>query len=339
MQSFIPNKVNVTLSVSEDQVKNNIQKNLNQIPSWLETTFYPNGFEAYILSAGPSLEKYVQELNLVERAKNPNRSFLTFCVKHALPRLVKMGLNPDFCVILDGRDLEGVSTHGVQRKELFEYIPEKTVFLIASMASPSYANYLSVNGGRILGWHTDVVGLKTFVDAGQILGPVVNGGTSSGTRTLGIAHALGIRKVSLVGFDSCVLNPSEDDLRQLDNKGRIKYQPVDLPVLNPTATPDDQKKIDEVEKSFLNQGFVYVAALSKRFFTTGELLAQAHDFEKLLQMTTLDMDIQVFDDGIVSHIYNNMPIHRREYSFIDYISKKCPKISRDRIETKHVKLL
>ena len=225
---FLPVDINVKLAVDTDTVKKCIIKNVSTIPVRLDRVFYPNGYEAYIISAGPSMEKYVKELGLKEKMKHPNRGFVVFRVKHALPRLMAMGIEPDFCVILDSRDLDKDSTHGVNRKSLFEKIPEKTIFMVASMSNPGYAEHLLSNGARVVGWHTEVTGLK---DLGALIRPpVLTGGTSSGTRSISIAHSLGIRKITLVGFDSCVENTPEKALEK-DSNGKLKYVKLDLPVL------------------------------------------------------------------------------------------------------------
>lgn len=338
---FLPTKVNVVLSIPPEQVHHNIQANLHQIPNWFGELFYPNGYEAIIISAGPSMEKYVTELNIKERMKNPERGFIVFCVKHALPRLIDMGIEPDFCVLLDGRPFEEDSTHGVNRKGLFKTIPDNTIFLVASMSHPGYANYLMTNGARVLGWHTAVDGIKKYVQSGQIKEAVISGGTSSGTRCIGIANALGIRDMTLVGFDSCIHNPTEEQLKEKDKKGRPKYLPVDLPVKNPNAfaNEDEKKIIDMLGEGFQERGYTFNSSLAKRFHTTGELMAQAQDFESIFSNTMFDSKFRVFDDGLVSHMFNNMPnIADRNYDFSTFIRHLCPRKFRSEMPKREVTL-
>lgn len=325
--SFLTRKVNVVLSINQEEVNRNITENLKQIPNWFGEIFYPNGFRAFVISAGPSMEKYVEELNLKERLKDPKRDFVVFCVKHSLPRLLEMGVVPDFCVILDGRDVNQNSTHGISRIGLFKKIPDKTIFLVASMSHPGYAKYLMFNGARILGWHTAVQGLKEFQDKGMLGSvPIISGGTSSGTRCISIANALGIKDVTLIGFDSCIHNPTKEQLVERDDKGRIKYIPIDLPVKNPQADNRQREIIDELEAKYLKEGFVYQSTLSRRYHTTGELLAQSQDFETIFTNTMFDTKFTVLDDGIVSHMFNNMPnVVRRSYSFVEYLKNISPR--------------
>ena len=323
MSDFIPKKVNVQLAINPEEVNNNIKTNLAQIPTWFDSLFYPNGFEAIIVSGGPSLEKYAEELNLADRMKDPQRSFVLFCVKHALPRLMALGIEPDFCVILDGRDFNADSTHGVNRKSLFDVIPEKTIFMVASMSHPGYASYLMSNGARVLGWHTAVDGLKDFA----VREPIISGGTSSGMRCVGIANAMGIRDVTLVAFDSCVHDVTPEKLKELDKKGRPKYLPVDLPVLRPQADETQRSMIDSLEQTYKEQGLVYIASLAKRFYTTGELLAQSQDFEAMLSNMMYDIKFRILDDGIASHMFNNMSnVARRKHSFVEHFKKLVPRV-------------
>jgi hypothetical protein len=313
---YLPAEVKVKLAVPPEVVKSNIKTNLENIPSWFDRLFHPNGYEAIILSAGASLEKYVEELNLKERMQQPNRDFLVFCVKHALPRLLKMGIIPDFCVILDGRPFEEDSTHGVNRKELFESIPGSTIFFVASMSNPGYAKHLKENGGRVLGWHTDVGGLDEF----RVKEPVISGGTSSGTRAISLAHAMGMRKITLVGFDSCIIEGVNDP------KDPSKIIPFELPLKAPQFNEEQRELLGKLTKSYNEEGLKFGATLMRSFKTTGELVAQAQDFEKLFSAGHYDLDFQVYDDGLVSHMFHNMNNRMvRAYDFLGYLKEAAPR--------------
>ena len=50
---------------------------------------------------------------------------------------------------------------------------------------------------------------------------------------------------------------------------------------------------------------VTVGEDNKSYWTTGELLAQAQDFEKLMQREEVDLDIHVHGDGLVSALWND----------------------------------
>lgn len=329
--SMIP-PIKVTLAVSEQQVKNNISENLKIIPTWFDQFFYPNGFEAFIISGGPSMEKYVEELNLVERCKHPNRGFITICVKHALPRLLKMGIEPDFCILLDGRPLNEDSTHGVNRKSLFEEVPSKTIFLVASMSHPDYANYLMTHGARVMGWHTQVTGLKEF----NINGPIINGGTSSGTRAISVCHALGIREMTLIGFDSCHHGLTDEQKNEVKEGGKSKYIPHDMSVAGYKFNDEQFGHLRNLGESIDKDGYGFRGEVIKRFWTTGELLAQAQDFEAIFSNPEYDLQFKVFDDGLVSHIFNNIQRPIRGRSFIEYFRNAVPKKTYDNVPRRKI---
>ena len=322
--SFIPVNVKAKLSVDTQSIIKNIEENIKNIPAWFDRLFYPNGYEAVILSAGESLEKYVEMTQLKERMEDPNRGFVTFCVKHSLPRLLKKGIVPDFCVILDARPLDEDSTHGFNRKELFAEIPEKTIFLVASMAHPDYAKHLQERGARVMGWHTEVDGLQEFM--GQINAPVISGGTSSGVRAVSLAHSLGIRDVTLIGFDSCYSKPTKEQLELKDSKGHPKIRPVDFPVNNiPTDLfKEVEKAHGEINDKLKEYRLVFNGEVMSRFYTSGELLAQAQDFEQLFTAQNWDTNFHVLDDGIVSHMFRNMKRHKRDFSFVHFFSNTVP---------------
>lgn len=325
MSNNVIPEVKVKLAVSEEQVAHNITTNIKTVPRWFDTFFYPNGFEAIIVSAGPSMEKYVEEINLKERMTHPNRTFIVMCVKHALPRLLKMGIEPDFCVILDGRPLTEDSTHGVPRQSLFETLPQKTIFMVASMAHPDYAKYLGDRGARVLGWHTAVTGIEKF----NIKEPIIQGGTSSGTRSIAIAQALGIRDITLVGFDSCIGSDRDFPVEKrglMKENGTPEYIPADLPVKSYQFTAEEIKSLEMVGKSLAEGSDLnFKGEVIKRFWTTGELLAQAQDFEKIFTSGVYDFQFHVLDDGIVNHMFNNCPRPIRGHSFIEYFKNAVPK--------------
>ena len=64
------------------------------------------------------------------------------CVKHSLPMLLKEGIVPWACNILDPRPIEGTSTHGIVRKDLFKDIPEEMIFFVSTMTDISVKKHL-----------------------------------------------------------------------------------------------------------------------------------------------------------------------------------------------------
>jgi len=231
---------------------------------WIKTSKI-NNETAFIVSGGSStdfklLKKRIKEI----KGK-------VFCVKHSYPKLLKAGIKPFACIILDPRPITGTSTHGVVRKDLFKKVDNETLFLVASMTDPSVTKYLLEKGVNIKGWqaYSDairdmnvkdkiVVDKSTGISEGSTL---ITGGTCAAMRTISIAHTLGFRNFELFGFDCSVDNLTEEMKKEV------------------TDTENNKPKYMQVETN------------GSKFWTTGELLAMAQDCEKLFDNTNMDMGI------------------------------------------------
>lgn len=253
-----------------DDVIQNIKEHLEIVPKWV-SKFAPNNGTAHIVSAGPSMEKYIEqnpELKDENRALWINRDDKIWCVKHSIQRLVDIGVTPDYCVLLDGRDVEKESTHGVRRMSLIENAPKSTVFFVASMSNPIYTKYLLDKGYEVVGWHALTQEVKEF---GNQIKYAISGGTCAAVRSLGIVHTLGFRKSIMYGVDS-----------SLEGK--------------PDVLPDKFMEV-YVGNDGNKQGPIY---------TTGELIAQAQDIERLIQDETTDISVDIKCDGLMDSIFKKV---------------------------------
>lgn len=124
-----------------------------------------------------------------------------FAVKHALPKLKAAGIRPDFVVVLDPRPVEGTSTHGVVRTELFDCADSQDRFLFATMTHPSVREFLEAKGSQLLGWHAHTQGLVEAKLPELKTGLVIGGGTCSATRMPMLAYTMGFRRLEFYGFD------------------------------------------------------------------------------------------------------------------------------------------
>ena len=171
------------------EIVNNIKTNLELISdfNWLKHAKIHNE-TALIVSGGHSVDYNLLKKRIDETGGQ------VFCVKHSYPKLLEHGIQPFACVVLDPRPIEGVSTHGVKRKDLFKKIDPKTFFLIASMTDPSVTRYLQKKKANIKGWnaYSDairdpdvkdkiVVSKESHIEEGSTL---VTGGTCAALRTL-----------------------------------------------------------------------------------------------------------------------------------------------------------
>lgn len=265
------------------EIVDNIKSNAKLIEdfNWLKHCRI-NDETAIIVSGGSSTD-----FNLLkERIKNTNNK--VFCVKHSYPKLLEHGIQPFACVILDPRPIEGTSTHGVVRKDLFKTVDDKTLFLVASMTDPSVTKHLITKGANIKGWqaYSDalrddsvkekfVVNKDTGIEEGSTL---VTGGTCAAMRTISIAHILGFRNFELFGFDCSIPEVTAE----------MKKERVNI------EDKDDKPKYFKVETN------------GEIFWTTGELLAMAQDCEKLFDDNQREMRIVLHGTNtLCSAVYKN----------------------------------
>jgi hypothetical protein len=143
------------------------------------------------------------------------------------------------------------------------------IYFTASMCHPTTLDRLLDREATVWGYHALVgAGEDKTLPEGHIL---IGGGSTSAVRGISVLHSLGFRKFRLYGYDSCYLEPEKLDRSETDRKGRQKYYDVTIE--------------------------------GRQFVTDPELIAQAQDFDKLLQQGR-DLDIEVIGDGVVSHIWN-----------------------------------
>ena len=182
-------------SVDKAEQFQHIASNTAAIPSWLET-YQAHGKTALLVSAGPTLKNYLKEIK-----KKQQKGAVVFAVKHAFPVLKKAGIRPDFTVILDPRPVDGLSTHGIVRTDLFEDADRADKFLMATMTHPSVRVMLESKGSQIFGWHAHT-GASAEAKLPEFKkGMVIGGGTCSATRMPMVAFIMGFRRLEFYGYD------------------------------------------------------------------------------------------------------------------------------------------
>ena len=241
-----------------------------------------------IISGGPNID-YDELKDTIK--KYPNA--LTICVKHAYPGLIKNGIKPNACILLDPRSIEGESTHGIKRKDLLKNPDADTKFLVASMTDPSVTNYLIENKADIWGWHAFTESLrddddrkhaiknnqvKIREDVGLPVGAtLITGGTCAAMRAIGMLHTMGFRNLHLFGFESSLKEDPTDDMKK------------------ETTGADDEPKRPK---------YFQVSVDNKAYWTTGELLAMAQDCEKTFADKTMGINYYFYGkDSLVSEIW------------------------------------
>lgn len=266
-------------SVPSAEIANNARENLTLFPKdcWLKKAKIHNE-TAWLVSAGPSLKHllsvgYLRKEWFHPPSQSSGAGNKLFTVKHALPVLNKFGISPHFCVVLDPRPIQGVSTHGFVRQTLYSHAPKSTKFLVASMTHPSVTKWLIRNGYEVYGWHSAANGLvtpKDQLDKGVLPGPLqdqnhfVQGGTCSATRSISLAHFMGFRKANLIAFDS-----------------------------NLADKPTDPEYVENVDGTQVKKYWQTRIGNSKPFWTTGELIAQIQDLQNFLSFEFLDVECKI----------------------------------------------
>jgi hypothetical protein len=255
------------------EIIDNIVKNTASLPEFIQRCRRHNDV-ALVVSGGPSWKRYLGEIADLTSPEVERRHRL-IAVKHSLPGLLDAGLKPWACVLLDPRNIDGTSTHGVVRKELLKDFPPEMIFFVATMTDPSVVEYLKERGARMVGWHAySNAAAQHKLPEGHFY---ITGGTSAAMRSVGIFHTAGFREFRLYGYDSSLEDMPAGWEKEIDEKKRPKYLPI---------------KVGE-------DGVQHI--------TTGELLAQAQDIEHLWQQMDVDIDLMMRSDGIAGDIAKKYP--------------------------------
>ena len=182
-------------SVDKGEQLQHIADNSAAISTWIGS-YQAHTKTALLVSAGPTLPSFIEDI----RAKQAAGAVI-FAVKHALPVLKKAGITPDWTVILDPRPVDGKSTHGIVRTDLFKDVGPEDKFLFATMTHPSVRKVLEEKGVQIFGWHAHTQATLAAKPASFDVGMVVAGGTCSATRIPMLAFVMGFRRFEFYGYD------------------------------------------------------------------------------------------------------------------------------------------
>ena len=284
LDKTLPRKVPIVIkpkdSVPKETIVNNINENLKILDKWdMVRSCNINDEHAIIVSGGPSLD--ISKLKYLARKTKGK----IICVKHSYPTLLKAGIKPWACVILDPRPVEGTSTHGIVRSTLFDKVDPSTKFFVASMTDPSVTKLLKEKTDNIYGWHAFSQAIKDSIktkEDGDALkanigddATFVTGGTCAAMRAIGMMHIFGFRNFHLFGFDCCAEGElAAEELSRTMEDGKKKYMRVET------------------------NGY--------EFWTTGELLAMAQDCEKLFNNKDIEMNLTLYGDNtLVSEVFRD----------------------------------
>lgn len=260
-------------AVADEVILRNVDDNRKIINRWVKRCM-PHGRKAVIISGGPSAKEHLDKI----RELQEEEAAVLFCVKHSHNMLIENGVIPKFCVLLDPRPYDGLSTHNMKRSELIAKPDSRIQYLTASMVDPFVTKHLLSNDVKPLGWHAwtnTVAGVKLPDD--QFF---VTGGTCAAVRSIALAHTMGFRQMELFGYDSCW--PTQPDLSEKDEMGRQKY-------------------------------FTASCGKGTQRWTTGELLSQCQDMEEMFKNAdNMDLILRVHGEGLVNDLFKNYTFSKRE---------------------------
>jgi hypothetical protein len=222
-------------SVDKGEQLQHIAENGKALQKWIGN-YQAHTKTAIFVSAGPTIPQYLDEIK-----RRQAEGATVFTVKHAFPTLKKAGITPDWTVILDPRPIDGKSTHGIIRTDLFADAGSEDKFLFATMTHPSVRTYLEGKGAQLYGWHAHTNATLQARPPAFDTGTVVMGGTCSATRIPMLAFVMGFRRFDFYGYDF--------------------FYP-------------EETKQDDVKQSFMK---VTLGADQKSYLTTGELVAAMQD--------------------------------------------------------------
>jgi len=221
-------------SVDKGEQLQHIADNAANLKTWIGS-YQAHEQVALFVSAGPTLEKYLDEIK-----ERQAKGAVVFTVKHAFPTLKRAGITPDWTVILDPRPVDGKSTHGIIRSDLFADAGPEDKVLFATMTHPSVRMHLESKGAQLFGWHAHTQATLAAKPASFDRGMVVMGGTCSATRIPMLAFVMGFRRFEFYGYDF--------------------FYPEDV-------------KQEDIKQSLMK----ITLGADKQFLTTGELIAAMQD--------------------------------------------------------------
>jgi hypothetical protein len=250
-------------SVDKGEQLRHISDNTAAITTWIGS-YQAHNKTALLVSAGPTLPSFIEDI----RAKQANGA-VVFAVKHALPVLKAAGITPDWTVILDARPVDGLSTHGVLRTDLFNDVTSDDRFLFATMTHPSVRTLLESKGARIYGWHAHTKATLDARPAAFSVGSIISGGTCAATRIPMLAFVMGFRRFEFFGYDF--------------------FYPADTPA-------------SQLKQSLMK---VAIGDDAKEFLTTGELVAAMQDLGQWNKwLVSNNLSVTFHGDGAGTHIWN-----------------------------------
>ncbi len=170
-------------NVSREDAVNNIVSACNrQGARWLDLIEAHNG-DAVIIAGGPSLKD-----NLLTIQRLQARGAKLFALNNVPAYLAQHGIYSEAHILLDALPCVLAFAQGFKSGERY----------YSSQCDPAV---LDEAGCELILWNSYIEGLLEIVPDAR--DPFIGGGTTVGTRAMGLIHVLGYRKIHIFGMDSC----------------------------------------------------------------------------------------------------------------------------------------
>ncbi|HSN22662.1 MAG TPA: 6-hydroxymethylpterin diphosphokinase MptE-like protein [Methylomicrobium sp.] len=245
--------------VDDSVIRNNILANAHRLPI-IAPICAVHDYKLCFVSAGPSFMEHLEFI----RSEQADGSYIV-CVKHSHDALIKAGIIPWGCVLLDPRD---------HVKQFVQNPHPKTTYFVASMVHPTSLDILLAKGARVVGYHAMVgAGEANVLPKGTSF---ILGGTSSAMRGISLFLSMGFRDFTLVGYDSCYWE-KPGDKQEKTKLGYNRYAKINV---------GGRKFWSELELIAQAQDFQELCKLLNNVELTG------------------NVKLRVYGDGLIPHIWN-----------------------------------
>ena len=248
---------NTTADTVKANVKANMALGLSEVQPYQEQDTH-----VVLLAGGPSLAEGEDDIKELARA-----GAQVVTVNGTYTWAMERGITPGAQIIVDAREFNA---------RFCAPMNDRTRFLICSQCDPAFVS--SLPPGQTVLWHvggSDLfeAALKEYADetgGGRDHWPVP-GGTTVMNRALPMLLMLGFRKVTVFGWDSCILDGKHHAYAQPENDG------------------DSVRTIE-------------VGIGGRKWNCAGWQAIQAHEFIQLIKLMPDDLQLEVKGDGLLAGI-------------------------------------
>jgi len=175
------------------------------------------------------------------------------------------GLTPSATVVVDSREFN---------KRFVQPVVPDCKYLISSQCHPELLRDLPKD--RTFLWHTGMESIREIVNAERSVWYQVPGGSTVMLRAIPLLRMLGFKKFHLFGFDSCLSEPDAGE--------EVRHH-------HAYAQPEND-----------NQAVIPVNVSGRQFMCHPWMISQAQEFQDLVKFLGSEIELEVYGDGLISHI-------------------------------------